>query len=481
LSRYSDFVRHEFVNRARELAFFRTAWERPQAQLLVLYGRRRVGKTALLQRFARNVSTVHYVATRLPEAQQLAELGQALGRAVDDPVLASAGFTSWEQLFLWIEHAPRRVAIILDEYPYLVEANRALSSLWQRAWDSRLAPSNAFVVLCGSSIAMMEKETLNVRSPLYGRRTGQLRLGPLTFQHASELVPEYGFDDRVRTFSVVGGVPYYLRLLDPGRPLLQNIRQSVLETGAPLREEVEFLLRQELREPRVYFAILAAIAAGKRKLSEILNAASLAPASAGKYLGVLQELGLVVREVPVTEKRPDKSKRGLYGIQDSFVRFWFRFVLPQRNLLETGRVGSALATVRKELDHFASETYETICREAVRSGLLDGPPGTPWETVGRWWDRQAEIDVVALDADRSRILLGEVKWSGRPVGTNILADLEQKAALFARAHSAPSFLALFSRSGFTPALRRTAETRTDLILIHGLEVIRGSGAGERGR
>ncbi len=464
-------MKHQFVNRTQELAFFKTAWERPEAQLLVLYGRRRVGKTALLQRFARNVPAVHYVATRLPEAQQLAELGQALGRAVDDPVLASAGFTSWEQLFLWIEHAPRRIAIILDEYPYLVEANRALSSLWQRAWDARLGASNAFVVLCGSSIAMMEKETLHVRSPLYGRRTGQLRLGPLAFQHASELVAGYGFDDRVRTFSVVGGVPYYLRLLDPQRPLLENIRRSVLETGAPLREEVEFLLRQELREPRVYFAILSAIAAGKRKLSEILNAAALAPQTAGKYLGVLQDLGLVVREVPITEKRPDKSKRGLYRIQDPFVRFWFRFVLPQRNLLETDRVGSALATVRKKLDHFTSETYETICRDAVRSGLLDGPSGMRWETVGRWWDRQTEIDVVAFDRGRSRTLVGEVKWSGRPVGTNILADLEYKATLFAKTRSAPVFLALFSRSGFTPALRRAAETRSDLLLVHGLEVL----------
>jgi len=461
----------DFIDREQELGFLRSAWGRPEPQLLVLYGRRRVGKTALLQRFTREVPAVHYVATRLPERQQLTEIGQALGRAVEDPVLASTGFQSWEQLFLWIEHAPRRVAIVLDEYPYLVEANRALSSLWQRAWDARLGKSNAFIILCGSSVAMMEEETLNVRSPLYGRRTGQLRLAPLAFEDAAGFVPGYGFDDQVRAFAVAGGVPYYLRLLDSRVPLMETIRRSVLETGAPLREEVEFLLRQELREPRIYFAILAAIAAGKRKLSEILNSASLAPATAGKYLAVLQHLGLVSREVPVTEDRPEKSKRGLYRIEDQFVRFWFRFVLPQRGLLETGRITAVQDLIRKEMDHFASDTYEAICRDTVRSGRLDGITGVSWKTVGRWWTRNAEIDVVSFAEGRSAVLVGEAKWSSRLVGTNVLATLESTASALPVPPDVPKIHVLFSRSGFTKALHKIAANRRDLFLIHGLEAI----------
>ncbi len=465
----SEFVTRRFIDREEELAFLRASWGRREAQLLVLYGRRRIGKTALLERFARDVPAVHFVATRLPEARQLTEIGQALGRAVEDPVLASTGFSDWEQLFLWIEHAPRRVAIILDEYPCLVEANDALSSLWQRAWDRRLGKSTAFVVLCGSSVAMMEQETLNVRSPLYGRRTGQLRLGPLSFPHAAEFLHGWGFEDQVRAYSVAGGVPYYLRLLDSRLPFLEAVRTSVLEMGAPLRDEVEFLLRQELREPRIYFGILAAIAAGKRKLSEILNAAALTSSTAGKYLAVLQNLGLVVREVPATEKRPEKSKRGLYRIEDHFVRFWFRFVLPQRGLLETGRIGTALAVVRKEIDQFTGETYESICRDLVRSGGLDSITGFRWSTVGRWWDREAEIDLVSFSEDRAAVLLGEVKWSRRLIGTNVLAHLEATAARVPVPPGLPRILVLFSRSGFTPALHRAAAGRDDIVLVRGLE------------
>jgi len=461
----------EFIDRERELAALRGAWGRPEAQLLVLYGRRRVGKTALLQRFLQDLPGIHYIATRLPEQQQLAEMGRILGTVTDDPVLASAGFQSWDQVFLWLEHAPRRVAFILDEYPYMVEANRALSSLWQRVWDRRLAAGNAFVVLCGSSVSMMEQETLDVRSPLYGRRTGQLRLEPLPFEHARRFVPGYTFEDQVRTFAIVGGVPYYLRLFDSRKTLRRNVQDRVLEMGAPLREEVEFLLRQELREPRIYFGILSAIAAGKRKAGEIINATGLTPATAGKYLSVLQDLGFVSREVPLTETRPEKSKRGLYHIEDPFVRFWFRFVLPQRGLLETGRTGEAMATISRELDHFTSATYEEICRDAVRSGLLEEVTGVAWTRVGRWWNRTAEVDILAFPEDSSAVLLGEVKWSRRPLGTNILAALEEKRDALPAQTGARTVFVLFARAGFTTALRRVARSRDDLVLIQELQVV----------
>ena len=464
---------NKFINRQSELEFLNRSWSARSPQLVVLYGRRRVGKTALLREFAEGRPAFHYMATRLPEVQQLRELGQGLGVLVDDPLLADSGFQSWDQVFSWVSRQKRRLAFMIDEFPYLVEANPALPSLLQRAWDRELRDSKTFMVLCGSSVAMMEREVLSERAPLYGRRTGQLRLAPLLFRDAREFFPRYGFEDCVRAWSVLGGVPYYLQLFDDRRSLRANIRTTILDTGAPLQEEVEFLLRQELREPRVYFGILAAIAAGKRKLSEILNATGLSSPTVTKYLSVLQGLGLVLREVPATELRPEKSKKGLYAIADPFVRFWFRYVLPQRALLETGRADEAARRAHSEIDAFASSAYEDICRQEVNHGLLDDATGRRWERAGRWWTRDAEIDLLAFDGDRASVLFGESKWSRRPLGTNILRDLEEASSLA----DLPSAVtqrqyALFSRSGFTEAMKREAATRPDVLLVHGLNIIK---------
>jgi len=458
-----------FVDRGEELRFLESAWRSDRAELIVLTGRRRIGKTSLLREFASKRPACHYVATRLPESQQLAELGRAVGEVADEPLLARGGFADWEQVFDFLARPGQRLAFVLDEFPYLVEANPALSSLWQRAWDQRLSRTGVFVVLCGSSIAMMEREVLGHAAPLYGRRTGQLELGPLGFGDAQAFLAGYGFDDRVRTYAVTGGVPYYLLLFDDRQPVTDNIEQRVLALGAALRDEVEFLLRQELREPRVYFGILLAMAQGKRKPAEIANATGLSSAALSKYLSVLQGLGIVEREVPVTQPRPDKSKMGLYRIREPFVRFWFRFVLPQRGLLETGRIRPVVGAIAGELDVLASSTYEDICRDEVRRGLLDEATGHRWLRCGRWWDRTAELDLVAIDEAGGAALFGECKFSRRPVGLDVLRGLEAAAGRVPL-EAGRRLLALFSRSGFSQAVRRAAGERDDLVLVEGLRV-----------
>jgi hypothetical protein len=461
-----------FINRETELSFLERCWSEDSAQLVILYGRRRVGKTALLRRFGDNRPALHYMATRLPEAQQLRELGRELGALVDEPLLAGEGFQSWEQVFAWLASTDRRMAFMIDEFPYLVEANPALPSLFQRAWDRQLAESNSFLVLCGSSVAMMEREVLAERAPLHGRRTGQLRLAPLGFRDVSQFFPSYSFDDRVRAWAMLGGVPYYLQLFDDRKSLRTNIRTAFLELGAPLQEEVEFLLRQELREPRVYFGILAAIAGGHSKLSEILNTTGLSAPTVSKYLSVLQGLGLVVREVPASELKPEKSKKGLYVIADPFVRFWFRFILPNRALLETGRADQLAEKIAAGLDSFTSAAYEQICREEVSRGLLDELTGVTWRPAARWWTRKAEIDLLAYSDDGESALFGEAKWSRRPLGTNILDHLEKASKLVKHpTNITTAHYALFARSGFTEAMKRDAAARPDVHLIHGATTI----------
>jgi len=462
----------EFINREAELGFMERCWSSDAAQLVVLYGRRRVGKTALLQRFGEDKKSLHYMATRLPEAQQLRELGQELGRVVDEPFLESDGFQSWDQVFAWLSSTSDRIAVMIDEFPYLVEANSALPSLLQRAWDRQLSKTRSFVVLCGSSVAMMEREVLAERAPLYGRRTGQLRLGTLGFHDAAVFLRRFSFEDRIRAWSMLGGVPYYLLLFDDRKSLRKNIETAFLDLGAPLRDEVEFLLRQELREPRIYFGILAAIAAGKRKLSEILNATGLGAPTVSKYLSVLQGLGLVIREVPASELKPEKSKKGLYAIADPFVRFWFRFLLPNRALLETGRADQVARRISDNLDHFASSAYEQVCRDEVAGGLLDRASGFGWQGVGRWWNRNDELDLLAYSEDGDAVLFGEAKWSRRPLGTNILNDLEVKSEIVqTKTRLRSKQYVLFSRSGFTAALLRKASNRPDLHLVHQIDLI----------
>ena len=460
-----------FIGRAPELGFLNQAYKAPSAQLVILYGRRRVGKTALLREFARSKPALYYMATRLPEAQQLRELGEIAGIFFHDPLLAENGFRDWRQVLAYLARRPEPFLFLLDEFPYLVEANPALASLWQKGWDEGLSASRAKVVLSGSSVAMMERETLAHGSPLYGRRTGQLKLEPFPFREARKFFPRYGLEDQIRAFAILGGIPYYLSRFDDGVPLLENVRDQIFSRGAVLREEVEFLLREELQEPRVYFAILQALAQGKRKSSEIAGATGLVHGTLSKYLSVLQNLALVTREVPATETAPEKSKRGLYAVADPFVRFWFRFVLSQRNLLEMDQTAKASQAVGKALDDFTASIYEEICRDEANRGLLGDATGIRWSGARRWWDRTREVDVLAFSEDRRRVLLGECKWSKKAVGTNVLEELE--AAFSATGLSAkdqkPVFV-LFSRSGFTTQLLGVAKARQDVVLVRGLSV-----------
>lgn len=461
-----------FIDRELELRFLNEAYRAASAQLVILYGRRRVGKTALLREFTRSRPAIYYMATRLPEALQLKELGEVVGAFFADPLLLENGFRDWRQVLAYLARRKEPFLFLLDEFPYLVEANPALASLWQKGWDEGLSASRAKVVLSGSSVGMMERETLAHGSPLYGRRTGQLKLEPFPFREARKFLPRYGTEDQIRTFAILGGIPYYISRFDDGVPLLENVRDQVFARGAILREEVEFLLREELQEPRVYFAILKALAQGKRKPSEIASATGLVHGTLSKYLSVLQSLALVTREVPATETTPEKSKKGLYAVADPFVRFWFRFVMAQRNLLEMDRTAQAVQTVAKALDDFTALAYEEICRDEVNRGLLDVATDTAWTGARRWWDRTREVDMLAFSEDRRRVLLSECKWSRKPVGVNILEDLGAAVpAIGLSGKDQKPVFVLFSRAGFTPQLLRVAKDRQDVFLVHGLTVL----------
>ncbi|MEZ4719874.1 MAG: ATP-binding protein [Caldilineaceae bacterium] len=441
-----------FVDRDRELAFLNEHYANDQAELVVLYGRRRVGKTELLRTFCADKPHLFFVADLGTEAGQLAVFTQQIGQfTAGDPDLL-APFPTWEAAFYYLTRQTQgRLLVVLDEFTYLIGGNTALPSILQKLWDTLLKDADLMLVLCGSYIGIMEQEVLAYRSPLYGRRTGSWRLQPLSFWDARLLLSGFSAVDQVRAYAALGGVPAYLRQVDDRLTLLENIERKVLSLGEFLYDEPRFLLLQELRDPSRYFAVLEAIAGGRTRLNEIAQAAHITPNSVSFYLKTLQEMGLIDRVVPVTETNPAKSRWGIYQLTDHYFRFWFRFVYPNHSLLERGETAQVRRRIAEQLDQFTGPAFERICQEWVWRHAADRFDLTP-QAVGHWWNRQEEIDVAAVG--EAGMLLGECKWTTRPVGVNIWEELQRKAQ--AVGVDGPVRYALFARAGFTEALTRRA-------------------------
>jgi AAA+ ATPase superfamily predicted ATPase len=317
------------------------------------------------------------------------------------------------------------------------------------------------LVLCGSSIGMMERETLVYGAPLYGRRTAQLRVYPLGFENFSRFFPRVGFDRRLQYYAMVGGIPAYVKQLDKRLSARENLAEKFLQPDAYLFNEADFILKEETREPRQYFSILRAIALGKHKFGEIVNETGIEKTSLHRYLYTLDELQIVVKRVPVTEN-PEKSRRGLYYLTDNYFRLWFDMVFPNRSELVVGNMTSALTRFDQAFLHHAASSYEEVGIEILRRFQEDL---FPFSRIGKWWERNNEIDIVALGPGNDEILFAEVKWSSRPVGINVFHRLKETSNLAPGQYRSRRY-ALVSRSGFTPAMKKLAREE-DVLLIHG--------------
>ena len=443
-----------FIDREKELSFLEEKWKEKKAQFIVLWGKRRVGKTELIRRFVQNKPHVYFLSESTSEHEQLRRFSTAVGEFFREPLLTTRGFSTWEECFKYIRDKGKRFILVVDEFPYLIQSNPGILSLFQKAWDMYWAKSRIYLVLLGSSVAMMENEVLGYRSPLYGRRTGQWRVDPMTFEQVSRFRSGASFEDRLLHYSVAGGIPAYWLQFSRKDDFVSNLKKRVLKKGEMLYDEAEFLLREELREPRYYFALLQAVSQGKRKLSEIVNATGIQLPVANKYLGVLADLKIVSREIPVTEEKPLKSKKGLYRIEDEFFRFWFRFVFPKRSEIEMGRMDGVIKSIMKQMPQHLSLVYEKVAIETIwrhRDRFF------PFMSVGRWWDRNEEIDLVGINEESNEILFGEVKWSEKPVGIDVYESLREKASKVQWGRQGrKEFYCLFSRKGFTRTMMKRA-------------------------
>ncbi|MBO3754618.1 MAG: ATP-binding protein [Candidatus Brockarchaeota archaeon] len=418
-----------FVNREEELRFLEERHGSMNAELVVVYGRRRIGKTELLARFIAGKPAVYFLADRRPERDLLQEFKVKMAQALRDESFSRLEVGGWLELFeeflkWW---GGERIVIVIDEFPTLIEGNKAVPSVFQKIWDLRLKDSRVMLVLLGSSVSMMETEVLGYRSPLYGRRTGQWKLQPLRFQCLGEFFPKYGEEDLVRVYGCLGGVPAYLLKFDPNIPFWENLATRILRKGEFLYGEAEFLLREELREPRFYSAILRAVALGASSFGEIAGSTGLEKTLLSKYLDVLEELGWVERLYPVGERI--KPRKALYRIADPYMAFWFRYVFPNKSDLELNDIDPVLERIKRDYDAYLGAVYEQLFRESLR--YVKNLPIRP-KTVGRWWFKDQEIDAVALDEAQSSSAFFEVKWSNlkRMEAERVIQELKKKAQAF---------------------------------------------------
>jgi AAA+ ATPase superfamily predicted ATPase len=455
-----------FVDRTEELHYLEKLYKEKEARFLIVYGRRRIGKTELLRHFSRNRRHLFFASDLSSEQEQLRQLTDRIYQVTGESFLLSQPFTSWEALLRYIfDHFVMEVPlIIIDEFPYLCAGNNALPSTLQKIWDEKGKDSPVFLILCGSYMSFMEKEILGSKSPLFGRRTGQLLLQPFRFGELESFFPRFSKTDNVYAYAILGGTPAYLQRFRDSRTLEQNVKREILDKNAVLYSEPRFLLMEELREPSLYFSILKAIAFGRTKLNEIVQDTGVSDRhKVNKYLTVLRELHMVRREVSVTEDRPHKSRKGVYVLDDSFFRFWFRYVFPNLSYLEEGDVEYVWRQkIKSSLDSFVGPVFERICADKLRQMNRENILPIKAIRVGRWWDRTNEIDIIAHD-DKDSYMFCECKWTKNVVGSSVLNDLQNKAQMFT--YASQKYFGLFSRSGFSKELEELTSKRDDLFLF----------------
>lgn len=413
-----------FKNRVRELDFLSELYETNLAKLIVLYGRRRVGKTELIKEFLKKHKGLYILARLESEAEQLKKISSQIAEYYKDNVLTLNPFNSWDALFLYLSEKPR-IPIVFDEFPYIVQSSKRVTGILQDYWDNKFSKKNTFLILCGSSITMMER-LLGRKSPIYGRRTEQILLEPLKFHGASLFFPEsMSFKDKVLHYSILGGMPAYLLEFDFKKGLRENIIENIMRKNKFLYQDVQFTLREELKEPRNYFSILYSISKGNSKAGQIVNDTGLDKSFVNKYLGVLIDLQLVERRVPVTEKNPARSRNGIYLLKDNFFKFWFRFVFENQEYIEQERQEKLVdEKIMPELNTFAGRAFEEVAlSEMIRSDKYKN------YLFGRWWDRASEVDIVGIDKSNKKILIGEVKFKKLTKSdlNEIKASLNEKA------------------------------------------------------
>ncbi len=462
-----------FHDRAYELERLQLRWDTGEAQIFTLWGRRRVGKSLLLLRFARGKRHVYFEATSGSAADQLADFSERLAEATERAALAALSWRdALDAVADWAREGP--VLLVLDEFQHIARESREIGSVINVWWRERGEQLPIFLVLCGSEVGFFEREVAGYSATVYGRRAGQLRLRPFRPADVALFLPEWSAEQRIAAYAVFGNMPYYLAQVRPERSLAENILELILMSDGLLHEEARLLLEQELTDAAGYFSVLRAIAAGQTRVSQIAQRSGVRGGAVrvSQMLQTLQSMWLVERVVPVTVTNPERSRQSIYRIADPYLRFWFRFVLPSQDRLidAAGAKRHLLKRVLPLLDEFVSApAFEEVCQQWLRQELDAA-------ATGRWWgkvremrgtalrDIDRELDVVAVEADGRAIALGSCKWT-----TGVLPHSEKTKLDALATHllpgEGPPDLYLFARKGFARRLVVEAERDPRIHLI----------------
>lgn len=465
----------KFLGREKEILDLEKEYAR-DGGFVVIYGRRRIGKTTLIKQFIKSKTAFYFLATKEVESQSMKRFAGVIARTTGNSVMQKAAFSDWLDLFQAVaDYKPNeKKVLVIDEFLYLVKVNDSFPSILQNAWDEILKDSNVMLILCGSLISMMKKHALSYESPLYGRRTAQMRIAPLPFTTVYEN-QKLSFEEAAEQYSITGGVPKYMEFFSDGQPLYEQIKENVLSKNGFLYEEPNFLLTDEVQVPTNYFSIIKVIADGNHKLGTIAGILGLETSTLTPYLKTLSELGFIEKQVPVTEKNAEKTRKGLYFISDNFLRFWFRYVYPYKGELELDNTQISLDELDKDFkEKFVAFAYEDICKEIFARLCSDKAIDFTPSKIGSYWlndkSGNTQIDVMAVDTVNKRLFAGECKYHNQPIDADVYFELVKKVDNSSEIKSAfkgyTVIYGVFSKSGFTSRMTDISNSNPNLFLIN---------------
>ena len=456
----------KFYCREEELRKLNKRYHAGDFECIIIYGRRRVGKTTLINEFCKDKPTIFFSALNTTEIENLESLSKSIMNYERPDMDVTPEFKTYDAALdeLTALSMHERIVFVIDEYPYLAKAKPSISAMLQHIIDHKWNNSKMFLILCGSSMSFMENQVLGQESPLYGRRTGQFKIAPLDYKESAVFHPDLSTEDNALIYGITGGVPHYINKLGVKESVDEALLDNFFDRSSYLYEEPANLLKQELREPAIYNAIITAIAQGASRINDIALKTGQENSVVSKYLGTLIDLGIVKKETPVTEKI---GKKTIYELADNFFRFWYRFVPANMSAIDSGRIQKSYAnTIKKNLPDYMGLTFEHMCRDYLLYYEKDLP--IELNQVGQWWGtdnknkKQVQIDIVGTPVEGDEYIIGSCKYRNEKIGLDELELIREYAQVFGKGKK--YYYYIFSKGGFTEGLIQ-AKNRGEVRLI----------------